>query len=471
MKYCLQLFWMLLAHKGGRLMKNSLLIKFRAFFMITAIMAGAVFLAAPADAQTAENESGPKIVYIIPVEQTIETGLQKFLTRAFNEAEEAGADHIILEINTFGGRVDAAIGIGELIRNSPIPTVAYIKGKAISAGSYISLNAHQIVMAPGSSIGAAALVTVSGERVEDSKTIATWVGMMTAAAEMRGRNAQYAAGMVDDQMVVEVKEIGKTFGKGELITFTYQEAVRAGYAEATAENEREVLALINAENSRVVRVEMTPAESLARFLTHPFVSTLLLLIGICGVVIELFVPGFGIPGILGVAGFVLYFFGHYAAGFAGVEHILLFAAGIVLLILEIFVPSFGIFGILGILSLLAAVILAAYDTGNALMSLLVAGLVSLVIILIFVKYFKHRGIWNKFILRDQLTREAGYSSSQPKEDLLGKEGVSVTPLRPSGTAMIGDERVDVVTSGEFIEKNKAVVVIKIEGNRIVVREK
>lgn len=422
-----------------------------------------------ADADRSANEYG-RLVYVMPIEQTIESGLESFLKRAFKEAEQNHAARIVLRINTLGGSVDAAMGIGELVRTSSVPTVAFIEGKAISAGSYIALNADQIVMAPGSSIGAAAVVDLAGNRVRDSKIVSVWVAEMTAAAEMNGRNPEYAAGMVDDTLIVHVKEIGRTYGKGELITFTYDQAAKAGYAEAVAENINEVVRWIGIENPEIVEVHPTLAERLARFLTQPAVMTLLLLIGLGGIAFELFAPGFGVPGIVGVVSIALYFFGNYIAGFAGVEHIILFVAGVGLLLAEMFVPSFGILGIAGFLSLAAGIVLAAYDFRQAMGSLGIALLGCVAVLIVVMIWFRRRGVWNKFILRDEFKTEAGYVSAPPRQDLVGKKGEALTPLRPSGTALIEGRRVDVVTAGEFVAAGQPIEVIQAEGVRIVVRK-
>jgi membrane-bound serine protease (ClpP class) len=447
--------------------KYSFVLRVALLSMMLSLFIGSIHTTHAANGN--ENASN-SLVYVIPIKQTIETGLEKFLQRAFNEAHEVMADHIILDISTFGGRVDAAEAIGSLIRSSSIPTVAYVNGKAISAGSYIALNADQIVMGAGSSIGSAAVVDISGNRIEDSKTVSTWVGLMESAADLNDRNPDYAEKMVDDSVVVTVEEIGKTYEKGDILNFTANEALKAGYAEAVVNNLDEVLAFIEAEDAQVIDVGTTPAENMARFLTNPIVMTVLMLIGMAGIAIELFVPGFGIPGIVGISSFALYFFGHYVAGFAGIEHIFLFIVGVILLVIEIFVPSFGIFGIAGIISLVSGVVLAAYDTERALLSFSIASVLAIIIIVIVSKYFKHRGVWNRFILTDQFNEELGYSSQTSKQHLLGKTGVAVTTLRPSGTASIDDERIDVVTSGEFIAVNQKIIVTRIEGTRVVVRE-
>ena len=149
---------------------------------------------------------------------------------------------------------------------------------------------------------------------------------------------------------------------------------------------------------------------------------------------------------------------------------MLFVLGLVLLALELFVPSFGILGILGSIGLLAGVIRAAYDTSNALLSLGIAVVVAAVLVIIVARVFKHKGVWNKFILKDQLTTETGYVSHENETSLLGKVGVALTTLRPAGTAQIADRKVDVVTDGTFIEKDRKVIVVQVEGVRVVVRE-
>lgn len=441
-------------------------------YRIMAILLGLVcILGAVLGMANSGSAAGARpIVYVIPIEQTIESGLQSFLERGFAEAENIGADYIVLTINTLGGTIDAAIEIGELIRFSEVPTVAFVQGKAISAGSYIAMNANEIVMAPGSSIGAAAIVDIGGNRIEDSKTIAAWVGQMEAAALLNDRNPLYAAGMVDDSLVVEVPEIGKTYGKGVLISFNHQDASDAGYAEGIESTVKGVLEHIGMSEAEVVSFEPTIAEQLARFITNPIVVPILLLLGLGGILMELFTPGFGIPGIIGIGAFVLYFFGHFVAGFAGVEHMILFIAGIVLMLLEMFVPSFGILGILGLLALSSGIVLAAYNSGQALTSLGIAFLGALIVLAIAFRYLKHRGVWNKFILKDEFKSESGYTTSASKEHLIGKTGTALTVLRPSGTALIDDERIDVVTNGEYIEPSRPIKVVQVEGTRVVVRE-
>ncbi len=415
-----------------------------------------------------QPKSGP--VFIIPVDQEIERGLQSFLERGFQEAANYGAVLIVLEIDTPGGLVDSAEQIGTLVRDSTIPTAAYIKGDAASAGSYIALNAGSIIMKPGSMIGAASLVDGSGKSVDDAKMVSYWKSKMVGAASLNGRDPEIAAGMMDVNLSVNKPELGVSKSKGQIIALSSAEALKAGYADSIAGTPEEAITWLGYSTADIFRVEHTGAEKMSHFLTNPIIMTILLFVGIAGIVIELLVPGFGAPGIIGTLAFALYFFGNYVAGFAGAETWLLFILGLVMLVLELFVPSFGILGLLGSVSLVAGVVRAAYSYTHALFSLGIAFAAAAVVIIIVAVTFKERGIWNRFILQDSLTKEQGFVPVPEKLDLIGSIGVSLTPLRPAGTAMVGGERVDVVTEGSFVNAGMSISVVKVEGGRVVVKE-
>ncbi|WP_246314810.1 NfeD family protein [Paenibacillus foliorum] len=459
---------MLMMKHGSLFLRSCVLVLFSVVLLLLPGLAAYADVNAPPQPKPSVSAAAP--VVVVPVHQSVETGLQKFLERAMKEAEEARAMYVILDIDTLGGRVDSAEEIGEMIRSSKVPTLAYVHGKAVSAGSYIALNATKIAMEPGSSIGAAAVVDITGNEIESVKVIAHWSSEMRAAAELRGRNPQIAEAMVDKNVGAEMPQLTRSVPKGQLVSLTAEEAIKVGYAEVIAKDIDEAIRFVGGTDHPVLHIDPTPAEKFARFITQPWISMLLLFIGIAGVLIELFVPGFGIPGIVGLIGFGLYFFGNYLSGFAGVEDIALFVIGVVLLIIEIFVSSFGIIGILGIACLFSSVIMAANNTKQAALNLSIATVLAIIVVAIIIKYFKHRGVWNRFILREKLTTEQGFTSSKIRTDLLGKSGLSVTPLRPAGTILVADERVDVVTTGEFIPVNTQVVVVQVEGSRIVVRE-
>lgn len=415
---------------------------------------------------TSANSDGEgKLVYYIPVEQAVERGLLAFLERSVDTALEEGADHIVFEVDTPGGLVDAAGQIANLIKGIPVPTTAYVVGEAMSAGAFISLNADQIVMVPGSAMGAAQVIDGSGTAAED-KAHSAWLATMKEAAELNGRDPIYALAMADPE--IDLPDYRAQ--TGYLLTLTATEALEVGYAEAIASDRGELLAFLGLENAIEREMEISFAEQIARFVTHPIVIPILLSIGSMGLVLELYSPGFGIPGIMGLSALFLFFFGHLVAGFAGMETFILFGVGIILLLIEVFVPGFGIFGIIGIGSIIGSMVLASYSTTNILFSLLIAAVLTIIMSVLFFKYVGYSGPLKRMVLTDSIKTEEGYVSNVTREEIVGKVGESLTVLRPSGTAIFDDERFDVVSEGGYIGQGKKVKVIATAGSRIVVRE-
>ncbi|ULT55719.1 nodulation efficiency protein NfeD [Neobacillus drentensis] len=206
------------------------------------------------------------------------------------------------------------------------------------------------------------------------------------------------------------------------------------------------------------------------FLTNPVVVTILLTIAGVGIVLELFTAKFGIAGLIGILALILFFYGHFQAGLAGFGTLILFVAGILLIFLEFFLPG-AIAGTLGFTALLLSLFLAGEDALQMGVSILIAIAVSIFIFFLMIKTLgKKLVLFNKMVLSDSARKEDGYVSNINRTDLLGMEGRALTVLRPSGTIVINNERVDAVTEGGFIEKNAQVKVVKVEGARIVVRE-
>ncbi len=207
----------------------------------------------------------------------------------------------------------------------------------------------------------------------------------------------------------------------------------------------------------------------ARFITHPVVVPILLTIGSLGLVLELYSPGFGVPGFMGLSALLLFFYGHMVAGLAGFETLILFVVGIALIIAELFLPG-GIAGAIGAIAILGSLFLASNNVVHMAISIIIAIGVSILASIIMIRVFgKKMSLFKKIILTDSTNTESGYVSNRNRTELLGHEGVTLTALRPSGTVLIGTERVDVVSEGDFINKDQQVVVVKVEGARVVVR--
>ncbi|PAV29123.1 hypothetical protein CIL05_13675 [Virgibacillus profundi] len=417
-----------------------------------------------ADPIQAKNGGG-KSVYFIPIEKEVERGLQAFLARTTQEAIEEGADHIVFEIDTPGGRVDSAGQIGGIIQDLDIPTTSFIVNQALSAGSYIALFSDTIYMKPHATMGASGVINQDGTAA-DKKAQSAWLEAMRSAAESQGRDPLYAAAMAD--MEIDLPEYGAPEGK--FLTLGPSDAVEVGYSKGIVDDRVELLHELGLSNATVVEKETTFAEELARFLTNPVVIPILLSLASLGLIVELYSPGFGIPGIMGLVSLLLFFYGHIVAGLAGMEAVILLIIGIVLIIAEFFVPG-GIVGLLGVGAVIGSLFMSGYDLGHMSMSIGIAFIVALAAaVILFKRIGMDKGVFRHIILKDQTTTELGYVSSVNRLELIGLEGIAATPLRPSGTAVFDDERLDVVSEGGFIEANKNIKVVKVEGVRIVVRE-
>lgn len=412
-----------------------------------------------------QGNANRPVVYHVPLEDTIEKGLAAFLKRAINEAAEDGAEAIIFEIDTPGGVVEAAGDIGKLINSSPVQTIAFINNEALSAGAFISLYMDKIYMVPSATMGSAAIITQDGNAA-DMKAQSAWHKAMEAAAEQGGRDPIYALAMADER--VDLPELGAP--KGSLLTLSASQALEVGYSDGTVSSFSELLKELGYENAEIRTMEETFAEKLARFITNPIVVPILLTIGSLGLVLELYSPGFGVPGFMGISSLLLFFYGHLVAGFAGYETLILFIVGVILIVLELFLPG-GIAGTIGGVAIIASLFLAADNIIHMGISILIAISISILVSILMVKVFGRKvKIFRKIILTDSTTTEKGYVSNKNRTELLGLEGIALTPLRPAGTVVIDDERIDVVSEGAFIEKDKRVRIVKVEGARIVVRE-
>lgn len=434
--------------------------KIKSVIVILVILLSLATVGNPFPAAAVQN-----VVYVVPIEETVEKGLLAFLKRAVGEAEEAGAEAIIFDVNTPGGAVDAADEIGKLLTGTDLKTVAFVNKKALSAGAYISLNTDEIYMVPGATMGSAAIIDQQGNTA-GKKAESYWFAAMRAAAVESGRDPTYAQAMADES--IDLPELGAP--KGKLLTLTAEQALEVGYSEGTVKNLDELINQLGYKDAEIRNVNETFAEKLARFLTHPVMTPILMTVGSVGLVLELFSPGFGLPGIAGLSALLLFFYGHLVAGLAGFETLILFALGVGLIVLELFLPG-GIIGVIGLLAVISSFFMASNNVVYMAISLLIALTASIVLSILMIRvYEKKMNFFKRIILTDSTSTEKGYVSNKNRLELIGVEGVTLTPLRPSGTIAVEDERIDVVSEGGFVPKGRKVRIIKTEGAKIVVRE-
>lgn len=414
---------------------------------------------------TGKAESGPNnevYVYVIPIEGVIDNGLAVFAERAINEAEKAQAKALIFEIDTPGGEINSAIKISDNILRTSIPTVAFINNEATSAGVIITISCEKIMAVPAATIGAAET------RPNEEKYISYWSSALRAVAEERGRDPQLVAAMADADIVIEgIKE------KGKILSLTTKEALKLGLIDEQVENLDEVIQKTlpeNKGNAEIIRAKMNLPEQIAHIASNPYIAPILLAIGIVGIATEILSPGFGIPGVIGLIAFGLFFGGSFMAGAAPAWVLGLFILGMILLLIEIFMPGFGVFGVTGILSIIAAVIMAFPNLEQALISIVFAVAASSIIIYFLMKKITVNPIFNRIILGTKQEKTKGYvAAGKDVSEFLGAKGKTITPLRPAGAAVIDGEKVDVLAEGEFIPRDSDIVVIRVEGSKIIVK--
>lgn len=418
------------------------------------------------------EEEESNTLYLISVKGAVSGGMADFLERGLKEAEDRKAEAVVIELNTFGGLVDAMAEIADLITGSRLPVYIYIRGRAISAGAYIALSGQKLVMAPDAVIGASQPRTLEGQEVP-AKEMAAMKKMFRAAAEARAeRTGVELDPLVAEAMVDPEVEIEGVVARGELLVLTANTALELGYADLIADNREVALSMLGLDELTLVQLRQTPAEGLVRFLTDPYVSPFLLSIGFAALFIELFTAGFGVAGILGFTCLGLYFGARLFSGLAGVEVVLLFALGIILLAVEAFlIPGFGVAGILGLASIGGSIVLSYTTSSQGLLSLGMAISWTAFLTAVAFQYLRKSRVFDRLVLQTSLSAEEGYSSGPLYDNYLGRTGTTISPLRPAGRMEFEDgERLDVVSEGSYIPAGKKVKVMKTEGRRIVVRE-
>lgn len=434
------------------------------------VFAVALALVGPASATVSAQDSGA--IYRVPVTGVVELGLAPFIERSIEEAAATGAVAIVLDMDTPGGRVDAAERISDALTDSPVPVYTLVNRRAYSAGALIALSSDGIYMRPGSVIGAATPVDGSGEKAPE-KIVSAMRSQMRALAEQAGLDPEVAAAMVDEDVEIEgIVEAGK------LLTLTTEEAVSIGYA-TEIDDLAALVQELGHEGASVMTVEANWAERVVRFFSNPIVAPFLLTLGFLGLITEIKTPAFGMAGAAGLLSLSLFFGSHLIVGLAGLEDILIFGVGLLLIGVEVFlIPGFGLFGLIGGLGVAAGLYLSMLGGLPVSQDFARAGLVmSTTIVLIAVSAWvmirslpgSSRLARSGIFLMDRTDRAIGYESAVARDDLVGALGTAITDLRPAGTALFGEERIDVVSESAWITEGTPIKVISAEGYRHVVR--
>ncbi len=438
------------------------------------------------------EESPQPLVYIIPVEKMIEPALLYVVRRGIDAATEEKADAIILQMNTTGGRVDAAVAIVEAISRSKIPVYSFVEKEAISAGAMIALSTSQIYMRPGSVIGDITPISMGMTggvqdlpEAEKEKMTSYVAAHVRSAAEQGGHDPDLAEAMVRRDIEYKIGDalISKS---GTVLTLTNTEAEQLVgensqplLSQGTVESIDEMLEQIpGLGGAKKVILEVTATEHIARFIAQ--LAPMLLLIGLGGLWLEIKTPGFGIFGILGGTCLLLFFLGHHIAGLAGFEDVLIFILGVALLAVEVFItPGFGLMGAGGLLLIFISFISAMSEHvpgdwrpvsfspetfAEPILKVTLAFAGSILLVLAAGRFLPQTRLFHRLTLNDVVP------DAEEDETLLGLEGVAHSDLRPGGAAYFDGRKIDVVTYGDYIARQTPVRIVEVHGNRIVVED-
>lgn len=399
-------------------------------------------------------------VYVIDLNGEVSPGMLSYVSNAIDEANDKNADLILLEIDTLGGRIDVAEKLSRKILESKVKTAAYVNTKAESAGVLLSISANYLYMAPASTIGSAETIP------NTEKTLSYWRSLLESTAEKRGRDPKLVASMADASLVIK-----DVVPEGKLLNLSNKKAEELEFSDGTMESRKAIYQKLDIKNPNEIISEVTFSNKMLGFLASSIVSQILLTIGIIGLVVEVMTPGFGVGGTLSMIGFALFFGGSILSGTASSMAAIIFAVGILLLMIEIFAPGFGIFGISGILCVFGSIFMVSSSWTAALWSLGLAILVTVVVIALIIRFIPKRTLTNTLFLRTKLDKESGFSASKEEIGYVGRSGKALTLLRPSGKIVIDGKMLEAVSQGRYIEKDKEVIVLRAEGNRLVVEEK
>ena len=412
------------------------------------------------------------VFYRIRLAQDIDKAAERLVVKGLEKAAEAQADYVLLDLDTYGGAVDAADSIRTAILRCNLPVISYVNMRAASAGALISIACDSIYMKTGSSMGAATVVGPTGEVMPD-KYQSFMRGMMRATAEATGRNPEIAESMVDTANV---------------LSLTPSEAVKVGYCDGIAESIREVIVEVIGDKEFIIKEmedDLTWLDKLIALLLNPFLQSIFMMMIVGGIFVEIRTPGIGLPLVTAIVGALLYFAPLYVEQLAASWEILLFVVGLVLIALEVFViPGFGVAGISGIIAVVLALAFAMIDNADFFtfdgsftltpllrpvamvtmsIALAVFGSVWIIRKLLTVRTF------NGIALHEEMKADEGYTGVvSGLESLIGQNVTVFADLKPSGKVQTADGHIyeAALKFGGFASKGETLRVTSAEQGRL-----
>ena len=433
----------------------------------------------------AQDSTNTKNIYVIKLHKEIDKSSAKMFTDALKEAEVAKADYCILNLNTYGGALDAADSIRSAIIQSPVPVISFVNVQAASAGALISIACDSIYMRNGSSIGAATVVDGSGNVLPD-KYQSFMRAMMRSTAESHGKKA-LIKGNDTTWVWYRDPEIAQAMVSADsVLSFTPSEAIENSYCEGMAESVGEVAKILagNSESYVITEHKISSANKIIYFFLNPVIQGLLLMLIMGGIYFELQSPGIGFPLIAAIVGVVLYFVPLYLNGLVQNWEIIFFFVGILLLIMEVFViPGFGIAGISGILLIIITLAFAMIDNQIVFeggdfnfkplvkpFAIVLVSCTSMLFLSIFLlsKLFP-TAAFSHIALKTNLSSENEGVVGVEKDSLqkfVGKKAVVVADLKPQGVVEVDGMRQQAQLVAGYAQKGETVEIFHHEGGRL-----
>ena len=483
----------------------------------------------PAEKESAPADKEPAQQYKRPVIISIHGMLTPMTERSFHrrlmDAKSRHADLVVIEIDSPGGYVDSSVEIADaLLHVDWARTVAYVPHEAMSGAAIVSLGCDDIVIAPNAQYGDAGMIQLSlddaGFRYAPEKARSALVSQVRTLAASKGRPPALAEAMVDmDLAVYRVRnkktgaetfmseaEINSAANSADLeklkpifearekhfLTLNGNQAVELQLAQALVKNREELKAHYRLDQDFFV-LEHRGTDTAVLILNHPLVTGLIFVIGLVALYVEFSFPGTFVGGLIAGLCFAMFFWSRFLGGTAGWLEVILFIAGLTFIGMELFViPGFGVSGVTGLVLIFISMVMASQTffvphtgeqlnttltqvgvvSGSGVMFLIAAALVSRYLGVIPVM---------KSLMLEVPTAESAPIDSGTKSTLaatvlssvkvaIGEQGIADSPLRPAGKARFGDDFVDVVADGMFVDRGRLVRVVEVSGNRVVVRE-
>ncbi|MBX6315192.1 MAG: serine protease [Isosphaeraceae bacterium] len=454
---------------------------------------------------------------LIKIEGQLDQVKESYLLRRIGQARQERVNLIFFAINSEGGLNGPADKIADVIAHlKDIKTVAYIDDRALGVSALVALACDEIVFRKGARMGDVTKI-LDGRRIDDLEPRLVEVLARRAAdlARENGHSPALARAMVDPDTVVYQARDAKTGAvafiteeqkdaepgrytiqetakeAGEALSLTADRALATGLASRVVDDLDGLKRAYNLRGRTLRSDGPTWVDSLVATLNTPWMSWLLLFIGMFMLILELKLPGVGLPAIASALAFLLFFWGHYLGGTADQLEILLFLVGLICLALELFVfPGFGVFGMSGILLVLISVVMASHtfvwptqeyeyrQMGRTLLQVTIAILAVSAGAVVLGRYFPSLPLFNRMVLKpeplggpeEDLTRKPPVEAEGSLFFLIGETGRTTTVLKPTGRARFGELLVDVTADGFFIEANQLVEVVEVQGSKVVVRK-